>query len=216
MTSRFINGANFAISTAMAAAVPITAITNASPAIASAGVLPAAGDILMLASGWPDLTDTVARAAAPAAGDFTLEGTDTTNVVDFPAGEGIGAYRIASAFVPLSQTTAVEMSGGEQQYFNWQYVEDKSNRQRQRGTFKNARTVTHTMDYDPNLPWYAALVAADRKGEPVVLRERLPGGEVLYYLVYVAFNKIPTKAVNTNMQVTVAFSLLSDPIRYAA
>jgi hypothetical protein len=216
MSSRFINGAKYALATSIAAAVAITAVTNADPAVASTAVLPADGDILILESGWVELHETVARANAPAAGTFQLEGVDTTDVIRFPAGEGAGTYAVVSDFVGLSQVRDVVDSGGEQQFFNWQYVEDQSSRQRSKPTFKNAMTTTITLDYDPDLPWYAALVEADRRREPVVLRETLPNGDVIYYYCYVSFNKQPTRALNQNMTNTATFTTIAEPMRYAA
>jgi hypothetical protein len=216
MSSRFINGAKYALAQAISAASAITAITNADPAVASAGVLPADGDILIIESGWVELNETVARANAPAAGTFQLEGVDTTDDVRFPTGEGEGTYRIASDFVSLSQVRDVVDSGGEQQFFNYQYVEDSSSKQRSKPTFKNALTTTITLDYDPDLPWYAALIEADRTREPVVLRETLPNGDVIYYYGYVSFNKQPTRGLNQNMTNTATFTYIAEPIRYAA
>ena len=83
-------------------------------------------------------------------------------------------------------------------------------------TFKNAMGLNIVMDYDPDLPWYDALVEADRLKVPVVLRETLPNEDVLYYYGYLGFNKVPTHTVNENMTVTASFSLQSDPVRYAA
>lgn len=210
----FVNGAKFAISTALAAAVPITALSNANPAVAT-GAAPADGSILVLKSGWPELNDTVARSDNAAGGTFELEGTDTADLVRYPAGEGVGSYAIASSFVSLSQVREFSTNGGEQQYFQYQYIEDQGGRQRQSPTFKNALVLDMVLDYDPDLAWYAALVEADRKREPVVLRETLPNGDVLYFYGLIAFNKVPTQTVNENMTVLASFSLNCDPIRYA-
>lgn len=210
MTSRFINGAQYAISTVLGSAVAVTAASNASPAVITPA--PAADSIAVIQSGWPSLNDGVFKVGA--AGQ--LLGSDTTDTSEYPAGEGVGAYRLASGFVGLSQVRDVDMGGGEQQYYQYQYVEDKSGRQRQAPTFKNAMAMTILLDYDPNLPWYAALQEADRKKETVVLRERLPGGDVIYYYGLLSFNDVPTKKINENMQVAATFSLQSDPIRYAS
>lgn len=56
------------------------------------------------------------------------------------------------------------MSGGDQQFYQFQYVEDFNSTQHQKPTFKNAMTLTFTMDYDPSLPWYNDLIAADQAG----------------------------------------------------
>lgn len=72
------------------------------------------------------------------------------------------------------------------------------------------------MDEDSDLPWFNALKEMDRRGEPVVLRETTPKGDVIYYVGTVSFNSIPTKTLNENSTVTASFSINSDPIRYKA
>lgn len=216
MTQRFINGAKYAVSNTFAAAVAISALTNANPAVATSATVPAAGAILLLNSGWTDLNESVARSIAPGAGVFSLEGVDTTNVVDYPVGEGIGTYQTVTGFVGLSQVREASMKGGEQQYFDWQYLEDKGGKQRKKPTFKNAYTMEMMFDYDPDLPWYDTLVAMDRATGTVVLRETLPSGDVIYYNGTLSFNKVPTKNINENMTVMATFSLASDPVRFGA
>lgn len=217
MSSRYINGALYAVSTQLAAAIAVSAISNADPAVASSVTPPANGSVVVLNSGWPNLNDSVARAANQVAGtSFELEGVDTTNLALYPAGEGAGNFRVASSFVGLSQVRDVTMEGGDQNFFQYQYVEDQGGRQRQKPTFKSAMTTNILMDYDPDLPWYLALIELDRQREPVVLRETLPAGDVIYYYGYISFNKVPTKTINENMTVQATFSLLADPIRYPA
>lgn len=217
MAARFINGAKYALSQAIAAAVAITAITNADPAVASTTAPPAEGDIVVLASGWPELNETVARAGTVvAATSFQIEGVDTTSTSRFPVGEGIGTFSIASSFVSLSQVRDVVMEGGEQDFFEFQYVEDSSSKKRRVPTSKSPDGMTITLDYDPDLAWYDAMIELDRLKEPVVLRETLPNGDVIYYYGYISFNKVPTKTLNENMTVKATFSMLADPIRYDA
>lgn len=216
MGSQFVNGTTYAFSTTRGAAVPVTAITNAAPPVASTATPPANGDIAILKSGWTELNESVSRVAGATATTFQLEGRDTTDLTDYPAGEGAGTYETAGGFIGLSQVRNVEMSGGEQNNFTFQYVEDKNSRQRSKPTFKNAMELAITLDYDRTLPWYDALIEADRLGEPIVLRETLPTKEVVLYYGTVAFNKVPTKTVNENMTVLLTFYMQTDPITYDA
>lgn len=217
MSSRFINGAKYAVSTTRAAAVAFTAASNAAPPVLLTATPPNNGDIVILNSGWTELAESVARAAGKVpATSFTLEGIDTSDTTRFPPTEGIGSFEVAGTFVSLTQVRDVVMDGGDQQYFNYQYVEDPNGRQRRSPTSKNAMGMTITLDYDPDLPWFDALVELDRLREPVVLRETLPNGDTLYYYGYVSFNKETSKTLNENMTNTATFSLLADSIRYDA
>jgi hypothetical protein len=217
MSSFFPNGTQFSFSTALGAAIPVTAITNADPAVASATAPPTDGSIVVVTSGWSALNDTVARTTGEVAGtSFELEGVDTTDTTIYPAGEGVGSVAVASSFVGLTQINDATMSGGEQQFYQFQYVEDKSGRQRQKPTYKNAMVLTLTMDYDPTLGWYDDLITVDQAGALIVLKTILPSGDTILYLGYPSFNPTPTFAKNTNQQVTATFSLVCRPIRYAA
>lgn len=216
MSSIFINGTQYAVSTTLAAAIPITAVTNSNPAVASAVNPPADGSIVVLNSGWPILDESVARTANSDSDSFEVEGVDTTNTTLYPAGVGGGTARVVVGWVPLDQVREVTVSGGEQQYFDYQYVEDPTSRQRQKPTFKNATTLTLSLDYDPDKAWYSALIAADLAREPVVVRGVLPNGSTMLYYAYPSFNKVPVGGVNENLQNTATFSLIADPVRYEA
>lgn len=216
MSSIFINGTRYSFSKTLAAAVAISAISNGNPAVASAVTTPEDDAILVLKSAWSNLSETVARSANADTDSFELEGVDTTSTALFPAGGGAGTYREVDSWVDLDQVRDVVMAGGDQQTFSFQYVEDPTSRQRQKPTFKNAITMTFSLDYDPDKPWYAALIEADRLREPVVVRGVLPNGQMLLYYAYPSFNKVPVGQVNENLQNTAVFYLIADPIRYEA
>lgn len=216
MANQFPNGTKYAVSTTLAAAIAMTAVSNANPAVAGTPTPPSNGDILVLKSGWSNLNDTVVRAAAATANGFTLDKVDTTDVLRFPSGEGVGTYQVASSFVGLSSVRDVEVSGGEQQFFTYQNVEDESNRQKQDPTYKNPMTFRMQLAYDEEQPWYDTLVELDRKREPVVLRAILPSGKSIYYYGMVSFNKVPTQKVNEHMLVEFTLSMYADPITYGA
>lgn len=213
----FPNGTTFSVSTALGAAIPFTALSNADPAVATSDTPPADGTIGLITSGWAALNQRVARSAGEIANtSFELEGIDTTDAVKYPAGEGAGSFQPVTTWVQLSQVTNVQKSGGTQQFYTWQYVEDATNTQKQRPTFKNAKSLTVTLDYDPALAWYDALTKADAAQEVVVLRAVLPSGDTLYYAVYPSFDSDPSIEMNKNMENTATFSLVSLLTRYAA
>lgn len=215
MAASFPNGTIFALATTLGSPVPISSISNANPGVATAtahGLTD--GDILLLSM--PSRLDQrVVRVDDAATNAFALEGIDTTSTTLYPSGFGVGSAREASNFTSFSQVTDVQTAGGEQQFYTWQYLED--GRQRQRPTFKNARSMTVVMDYDPSLPWHDALLAADLTQEVYVLRASLPNGSVIYYSVYVGYDGEPTFVINQNQQVTATFALASpQSTRYAA
>lgn len=217
MSASFPNGTIFALGTTYAADKTITAISNASPAVASSVAHGySAGDIVVL-SVPSKLDQRVVRVAVNVSPTdlWNLEGIDTTYTSAYPTGFGVGTSSKVTNFVSFSQVTDVQSAGGEQQFYQWVYLED--GRQRQRPTFKNARSMTMVMDYDPSLAWHSTLLAADEAGTVYVLRATLPTGAVIYYSVYVGFDGEPTFTINQNQQTTLSVSLACpNSTRYAA
>lgn len=217
MSSMMINGARYAVATQLAAAVAITALSNADPAVANTTTPPAAGSIVLLQSGWGELDEAPAKVGAVvAATSFEVLGYDTTDTNRFPAGEGIGTFLLASNFVNLPKIHDIQTAGGEQNYATRQYVDDPSSKQVQAPTFKSAQSRTFMLDYDPSKPHFDALIELDRLKGIVILRETLPNGDVIYYAGRLSFNKEPTRALNEFMSNQMTFSLSADSIRYPA
>lgn len=215
MSASFPNGTIFALATTLAAAKSVTAITNANPGAATSTAHGYTDGGILLLNMPSRLDQRVTRVAGSATNTFNLEGIDTTSTTIYPTGFGVGTAQLATNFVSFSQVTDVQSAGGEQQFFQWVYLED--GRQRQRPTFKNARSMTLTSDYDPSLPWHAALLAADLANTVYVLRATLPTGAVIYYSVYVGFDGEPTFTINQNQQVTISLALANpQSTRYAA
>ncbi|MDN8612798.1 phage tail protein [Variovorax ginsengisoli] len=205
MSSLFPNKTIFSISSTIDAAKSVTALSNANPGVAtSAAHGYTAGDILLQSSGWPELSDRVVRVANPVTNTFEEEGFDTTSLTRFPAGAGVGTVKKVSAWTALSQVTDIATSGGEQQYFQWVYLE--TGLQQQRPTFKNARSMQMTLDYDNALAWYNQLLTSDLTGDTYVLRAALPNGKLFYWSVIVGFDGEPSWNTNQNMQVVATFS----------
>ena len=123
-----------------------------------------------------------------------------------------GEQRARHRRIDLDQQGDPTTAGGEQQYWSGTLLEDPTGRQIQIPTFKNAKTITIPLYYDPSKPWYPALKTVDAKGEPVVLRAKLAGGDVLYWYGYLSYDGDPTMAANTPMGTTATFTALADSI----
>lgn len=217
MSQFFVNGAQYAVFTAVGAPVAIADISNAKPPVANTATPPAAGDIVLLNSNWSDLIGQAVRAANPvAATSFELDGLDTTSLALYPAGEGAGSFSLLSAPVNLTQIRDIQQSGGDYNDFSWAYVEDRSLRSRSKPTNANPVKLTFTLDYDPDLQWYNALDTLTKKQILTAMRETLPNGDVLYYTGYLAMNKSPTRVRNENMTVQAVMTINSEVLRYAA
>lgn len=117
MAFKLPNGAILEIATTLAAAKAVSAISNASPAVATAGAHGLKdGDVVVVRSGWTRLNDKAVRVTGSDTGTFKLEGIDTTKTTVYTAGAGTGSVRAVTAWAQISQITEVASTGGEQQF----------------------------------------------------------------------------------------------------
>ena len=209
------NGATFEIASAYGAAIPFTALTNANPAVATAAAHGLAeGDIIALSSGWTRLDGRAVQVGEIASGTFALDGVNTTNIQQYPAGSGVGSVREVTTFTAISQITELASSGGDQQFLTYGFLEDDDDRQRP--TTKNPITLSITVADDPSKPYVAVCEEADDDKQERVLRLSLPGGSRIIYNGYVSITSTPTMSRNNLMTRVISIALTGRPTRYSA
>lgn len=214
MSKIFPNGAVFGFSTVVGVAIAVSAVSNASPAVATVatGALDE-GDVVVSQSAWSFINNAVAEVGeitSAATDTAELLGFDTSNATLNPLGLAAMRLQVASGFVDFSEQGDPSTSGGDQQYWTGQVLEDVSGRQQQIPTFKNAKVFTLPLYYTPDAPWYAAAKLADALKQPVVLRCKLPNGDKFYRYGYMSFDSDPTMAVNTPMGNTMTFTAIGE------
>jgi Phage tail tube protein, TTP len=123
-----VNGLVISIASAFGATKTMSAITNATSAVATLeaahGVVNS--DILQIVTtGWPRLAGRVARVSNVATNNVTLESLNTSNTTDYPTGSGAGTVREVSTWTVVGQilNDSFASSGGEQQYNTFQYLD---------------------------------------------------------------------------------------------
>lgn len=215
MGFRLPNGATLEIASTYGTPIPITALSNANPAVATAAAHGLAdGDIIAIASGWTRLNDRAARVADSLTGSFALENINTTNVQPYPAGSGIGSVREVTGFIEIPQITDLNSSGGDQQFLTFGFLADDDDRQIP--TTKNPISMAVTVADDPELPYVSVVEAADEDKQTRVLRLNLPGGSSIVYNCYVSITSTPALGRNNLMTRVITLSLAGRPTRYAA
>lgn len=216
MSVKLPNGAIFSIASAYGAPKTVASLTNAKPPVAGSTAHGFTnGDILEVASGWSNIDGRVAKASGVTTDTLELAGLDTTETTKFPAGTGTGSLREVTSWQQISQVLDSSNSGGEQQFYNYSFLEDSGD-EKQIPTIRSARSITLTIADDDTLPQYAVLDAANEDRLPRAVRFQLPSGSVIYYRAYVAFSKVPTTTKNQAMALTVTLSLTGEPTRYSA
>lgn len=214
MTVRVPNGSLVAIESGSGAAVNITSITNANPAVvttsAAHGLV--TGDFVEIVSGWSRLTNKIVRVTMLTSTTFSIDGLDTTLTTIYPAGSGTGTVAKVTGFTQLSQITTVNTSGGEQQFLTYQLLE--ADAQKQIPTFKTPFQVTMTVADDPTLPGFILAGVANDDRLPRAVKITLPDGSLILYNAYISLNRTPSLTVNELMACQVTLSLLAEPTRY--
>lgn len=207
------NGGTFQHAATYAAALPFTALSNASEAIATVvGGTIAAGDIVLLSSGWSKLDSKVVRVKAATATAITLEGIDTTDTQIYPAAGGVGSMRKILTWIQIPQITDVAFSGGDQNYLDVVFLENDQGKQIP--TDKAAASMTLTIADDPAQAFNGVLMKADAGKQIEAVRLNLPGNDMLLYGTYTSFSKQPAVSRSNLLTRTVSLALQSESTRY--
>jgi hypothetical protein len=215
MSVKLPNGGTFAIASAYGSAITVTAITNASPAVATATAHGLSnGDIIEVTSGWAKLNSRIVRVTGVTANTFNLENIDTTSTTAYPAGTGTGTVRKATTFVQLAQVLSTATSGGEQQFTTYQFLE--SDEASEIPTNKSARRLTLSLADDPTLPGYIEAAKANEDRLVRAVRFSLPGGGFIYYNGFVSVNETPSTTQNEVMKVDMTVAIQGRATRYAS
>lgn len=209
------NGAKLALAVAYGAAITVTGATNAAPAVLSAVNHDLEdGDYVEVTSGWGKLSNRVYRVAAAETGTFELEGTDTSNLKEFPAGRARITVRKIETLEEIPQVISSTSSGGDMGFTEVSLLDE--NDSFQLPTQAAAQSIALSLADDPSLPSQKAIkVAADARAIRALICT-LPTGSEIIYNAFVSFNETPTLTKNEVMAVTATFSLRKPPIRYSA
>lgn len=207
------NGGYFQHAATYDAVLPFIALSNAAEAVATVtGASLAVGDIVLLTSGWSKLDNKVVRVKAATATAITLEGIDTTDILLFPAGGGVGTMTKVLTWVQIPQVIDLAFAGGEQNYTDVVFLEDDQGRQIP--TDKSATSMTLTIADDPAKPFNAILRKADARKQVEAARLVLPGNDQLLYGTFTSFSNQPAVVRNSVLSRIVSLALQSEPTRY--
>ena len=185
-------GLQLAIASTFGTQFTISAITNATEAVAthSASHGVAVNDIIEVTSGWKRLNQRVVRAKTVATNDVTYEGINTTSTSDYPTGEGVGTGREITAWTTITQLLPdVQSSGGGFQTANVTEIDDI--RSKEIPILAEAVNLTFNYHWDASLSWRSTLEAAARSASPYPFRMMI-GTTRIYGNAYWGYNSEPS------------------------
>ncbi|MCA1857454.1 phage tail protein [Massilia oculi] len=215
MAVQLPNGITWALAASYAAAISVSAASNATEAVlTTANNTYAVGDIVEFTSGWTRATNRVFRVKTATATSVTLEGFDTTSTTLFPVGAGAGSVRKVMTWTPITQVVNATSSGGETQYTTYSFLESDSETQIPSGT--SAQSLDFEIGDDPSLPHHNALKAAAASRAITAARGLLPSGSVIYYNGIWSYDETPTMSKGQIMTVRAGYALQGKPVRYAS
>lgn len=208
-------GTQFAIATGLAASKNMTALSNATNAVAtleaSHGV--GVGDFVVLTSGWDRANGRVFRASAVATNDVTLEGLNTSDTSLFPPGGGIGSVQEVTGWTTLSQISPeFSVSGGDQNFADITFVTNVI--RQQIPTDRNPIEVTLPYFFDLTLGWVATVETVSDQAIARPFRMVFPNQTRLVANAYWSIRKVPTNQDST-LRGQIDLSFINEATSYA-
>lgn len=211
------NGAQVALASAFGAAVAISGLSNANPAVATTSTAHPYndGDIVVLS--FPSLSraDNQARRVmeGSSATEFILPKLDTTNTTQYPTGSGVGTSRIVTTWQAISKVPTFDLTGGDAKTRTTGYLDYEDDFSFITGT--NPMTLNFTTSYQPDSAQHDALIKASDSGELQILRLALKDGSAIFYPGQLHFNPAPKTTRDEEMVNNVTLVLQGRITRFA-
>lgn len=200
-----------AIQSTLGANKTITAITKASPGVASSTAHGFAnGDyVLLTALGMYQVDGRVFRVSASAANTFALEGEDTTLYDTFTSGYA----NLITFGTTMTTATGLTAAGGDFDFIDTTTIHE--NVRKQIPGLASAATYTFENIWDPADAGLIALkVASDNQAQRAI-RFTFAGGQKVLFNGYVGATLLPTGTAQDKVNTSVAMTMFGRPTIYA-
>lgn len=215
MSYYFAEGTKVYYSTTFAAAKTITAVTNASPAVASStahGYVDL--DPVLLSSGWEDATDAVFEVDQLTADTFGITGLDSSNTTWFAPGSGAGTAQKVSTWVEVPQVLTISPNGGGIKYGT---VDPLGSRQAKKQPIGfEAVGLDLKIGYDANNAVIKTLQTLTRVNTKVAVKLVIPGGGRVYGYGNINVSEFPEISKGNAIQLSVGIGFDGRAISYGA
>lgn len=216
MAYYFPEGSSFQYSKTFAAAKTISALTNASPAVATSTAHGYSdGDEVLLLSGWEDATNAVYQVDQLSADTFSLVDLNTASTTTFPAGSGVGTAQKISSWQQLPQAlNKISSSGGDPKFSEIQLLARRTGIKVPTGF--NPVSISIPLAWDPDNAIFKDMLDISRTSTPVAIKGNISGGASVYGYGYISVSDMPTFNAGQVNEVTVAMTITGRLMSYVA
>lgn len=190
MAYYFPEGTKVYYSVTFAGAKTISAVTNASPAVATSTSHGYSDlDPILLLSGWEDATNTVWEVDSQTADTFNITGLDSTSTTYYPAGSGTGTAQKVSTWVEVPQILTINSTGGGPKYGTVSPLAARNDIKTPLGF--EASSIDLEIGYDPANAVQVAMAGIARAFTKVALKLVVPGGGRIYGYGNLMLSEVP-------------------------
>lgn len=215
MAYYFPEGTKVFYSNTFATAKNLTAVSNASPAVATCvGHAYVDLDPLLIMSGWEDANDSVFEADQLTADTFGITGLDSSSTSWFPAGTGVGTAQRVSNWVEVPQILDISPNGGGVKYGTVSPLGARNDKKQPIGF--EAQGVDLKIGYDATNATIKAMQAITRVFGKVALKLVIPGGGRIYGYGNMACGEFPEMSKGNAIQLSVGIGFDGRAISYGS
>lgn len=183
-------GSSQQFSSTFATAKNITAITNASPAVASCvGHGYADGDEILLLVGWEDATEAIYRVKSLTVDTFSILGLDTSTAALFPVTGGKGTAQKVTGWQVIPKIENINTSGGDPKFTEANPLARKRGIKIPAGF--NPISLAIEIGYDPTDEAYLDMLKISRESTPVAFKQVIKGAGTTYGYSYLSVSDFP-------------------------
>lgn len=214
MSYFFPEGAKLYFSNTLASAKTVTAVSNASPAVATSVAHGYAdNDEVLFTSGWEDATASVFKVDQLTADTFSLLGLNSVDTDWFAAGTGTGSAQKLSNWAEIPQVLSISTSGGDPRFTDIQPLSKRNAIKVPTGF--NSMSIDLTLGHDPANANYQTMLDISRGLGKVAFKLVLAGGATAYGYGYMNVSEAPQLQANQANQVRASISFLGRFVTYA-
>lgn len=216
MAYTFPPGTKVFYSNTLAAAKTVTAVTNASPAVATAVAHGYADlDPVLFSSGWADASDTVFEVDQLTVDTFGLTGLNALDTNVYAATTGTGTTKKLSGWVEIPQILSIQGNGGGIKYGTISPIGARQDTKQPVGF--EAVGIDLKLGYDATNATIQAMQALTRVFSKVAIKLVLPGGGRVYGYGNLACSEMPEiGSKETPLQISAGIGFDGRAISYGA